>query len=485
MKNLFIKLSKDRYLLSAITIFLLGAFLRFYKLGEYATFLGDQGRDAIIIKKILTLEHLPAIGAPTSVGQVYLGPFYYYFIAPWLLIFSYQPVGLAFGVAFFSSLYILINYFIIKEFFNKKTAIISSFLIASSAVLIESSRFSWNPNLLPVFSLLALYFSIKSYEKFKLFYFVLAGTFLSFSTQLHYLAIFIFVPLLIFAFLKMIENKKQLKVILFGNLLIFLSFLFFSLPLLIFDVRHKFLNTQNFIKLFKYSNTVTNNKIVSLFDTFLNLNKYTFNISINSFFAGLILLIFFLSFILMVKKQNNVRTFLLFFIFLLIGISLYAGPKHQHYFGIIYPIYYILIAYFLSFLTFSLLGNFLIILFLIFYLFFNYQNYYFFHFKGGNQITHAKEVASFLNQIIDNNKFNFAVQPDNWQEDAYLYFLELKGKVPVDRKKLEVSDQMFVVCGKPCDLYKTKSWNINMFGKFKITNEWATNDVKIYKLIHL
>jgi len=52
-----------------------GNFLRFYRLNDFAMFLSDQGRDAIIIKRILTGEHFPAIGAPTSVGQVYLGPF--------------------------------------------------------------------------------------------------------------------------------------------------------------------------------------------------------------------------------------------------------------------------------------------------------------------------------------------------------------------------------------------------------------------------
>ena len=119
-----------------IGILLVGVFLRFYRLEGFVTFLGDQGRDAIIVKRIITLEHFPAIGAPTSIGQVYLGPFYYYFIAPWLLFFNYQPIGLAFGVAFFSSLYLLINYLIVKELFDKKIALISTILLSFSSVLI-------------------------------------------------------------------------------------------------------------------------------------------------------------------------------------------------------------------------------------------------------------------------------------------------------------------------------------------------------------
>ncbi|MEK7522735.1 MAG: hypothetical protein AAB569_04075, partial [Patescibacteria group bacterium] len=129
-----------------IGVLLVGVFLRFYRLEGFVTFLGDQGRDAIVVKRILTLEHFPAIGAPTSIGQVYLGPFYYYFIAPWLLFFKYQPIGLAFSVAFFSCLYLLVNYFIVKELFDKRVALISTIFLSFSSILIDFSSFSLNPN---------------------------------------------------------------------------------------------------------------------------------------------------------------------------------------------------------------------------------------------------------------------------------------------------------------------------------------------------
>src|SRR3989304_5417269 len=139
-------------LICFIAAIAIAAFLRLYNFEGFVTFLGDQGRDAIVVKRILTGEHLPAIGAPTSVGQVYLGPFYYYFIAPWLLIFRNNPIGPAFGVAIFSCLYLLINYLIVTKLFDKKIAVISTILLSFSTVLIDLSRFSWNPNLMPLFS---------------------------------------------------------------------------------------------------------------------------------------------------------------------------------------------------------------------------------------------------------------------------------------------------------------------------------------------
>jgi len=95
--------------------------LRFINLNSHVTFLGDQGRDAIIMKRIVTFEHFPAIGAPTSIGMVYLGPFYYYFMAPWLLLFNFNPLGPAFGVAFLSVILGLLAYYLIyKHFFPNR-----------------------------------------------------------------------------------------------------------------------------------------------------------------------------------------------------------------------------------------------------------------------------------------------------------------------------------------------------------------------------
>ena len=448
------------------------------------TFLGDQGRDAIIIKRIITGEHFPAIGAPTSVGQVYLGPFYYYFIAPWLLLFKFQPIGLAFGVAVYSSFYLLVNYFIVKELFNKRISLISTLFLSFSSVLIDFSRFSWNPNLLPLFVLLTIYFAIKSLQTNKWHYFFLLGAFLSFSIQLHYLVLFL-IPAIGIIFLSSLYKKSVKQLISqFHNFLIsVLSFIIFSSPLIIFDLRHNFLNSKLFLALFKSSGTSFTSKINSFFDSFYYLNFYSFNINLNKFFIYVLLVFLFIILFTLIKKSSNLKTFLLIFFITIVGMSLYNGPKHPHYFGILFPLYFVIISYFLASLNQSSFGKIMIVFFISGYIFLNFQKYYFLRNQPNNQIAHAEKVAQFLDKKIGKEKFNFAVQPDGDPEDAYLYFLELKGKVPLDRKKLEVGNEMFIVCGNDCDLKNTKSWNINMFGKFEISSEWSVEGVRIYKLI--
>ena len=145
-------------------IILCAAFLRMWRLGDFAMFLADQGRDAIIIKRIVMLEHFPLIGPPSSIGQVYLGPFFYYLVAPFLFLFGLNPVGLAFGVSLLSIVGIVIGYFVVQKALNEKIALVFLVLSAFSYQLIWMARFSWNPNLLPVFAFFTLYFLYKALE---------------------------------------------------------------------------------------------------------------------------------------------------------------------------------------------------------------------------------------------------------------------------------------------------------------------------------
>ncbi len=485
MRRIFNILTKN---LALIVTLIIGVFLRFYKLSGFVTFLGDQGRDAIIIKRILTGEHFPAIGPPTSVGQVYLGPFYYYFIAPWLLLSNFNPIGLAVGVAFFSSIYLLINYLIVKELFDKKIALISTILLSFSSVLIDFSRFSWNPNLLPLFTLLTVYFVIKSLKTNKWYYFVLSGTFLSFAIQLHYLALFLIPPIVILLMFELIKGFKQsnngaMKQ-LSNYLLSFFSFLIFSSPLIIFDLRHQFLNTKSFIALFQSSGTGFLTKFNSLFDSFYFLNLYSFNINFNKFLVYLLLFFLLLAFVTLIKRVSNLKTFLLFFLLTMLGMSFYNGPKHPHYFGLIYPLYYVIISCFLVFPKKSLWEKYLTIFFVLGFIFLNFQKYPYFRNPPNNQIVLAKNVAQNIFDNVKKEKFTVTALPEKYSDSTYRYFLETWRKRAIEKDSLIKADELFVVCEKKCSpIIGNPQWDIAFFAPNKIVGEWKVSDVKIYKLI--
>ena len=164
---------KKHYLI--ILIILISAFFRLFRISEYMEFLGDQGRDVIIMRDFLKHGNLFFIGPPTSIGHMYLGPWYYYLVAPFLWLFNYNPVGPSIFVAFLGILTTYFFYFIGNKWFNRSVGFISALLFAISPVAIKYSSFSWNPNVMPFFSLLFIYFSFTAIFDKKFNYFILAS----------------------------------------------------------------------------------------------------------------------------------------------------------------------------------------------------------------------------------------------------------------------------------------------------------------------
>jgi len=483
MKAKIAQLIKDKFSMSVFILFFIGLFLRLFRIDAFVTFLGDQGRDAIVIKRILTFEHFPAIGPPTSIGQVYLGPFYYYFIAPWLWFSNFDPIGPAIGVAIISSIFIILCYIAIKDIFDKKTAIFTAIMITFSTIIIEYSRFSWNPNLLPYFAFLFFYFIYKSQQKHKILWYLLAGAFLSFSIQLHYLALFLIPPTVIFFLVQLLRNRKKIFIIVKGSLLMFSSFIFFSLPLLIFDLRHDFLNFNNFISLSKSSSGVGTDLINTIFESFHIFNSYVFNTQLNTILVYIILFALFAFLIFSLKKKTSISSLLIFFLVTFVGIAIYGGQKFPHYFETVYILYFAVVSYFLAYVSDIKNGRLLIFVFFILYLYINFLGYTFLYKSGNFQIKKAKDVAILIFDNVKASKFTVTSLPGDYSDTTYRYFLEIWGRKPIDKDSLEKADEQFVICERECKPIGDPQWDIAYFGANKQVGVWTINNVKIYKLI--
>ena len=68
-----------------IGILALAFFFRLYRIDEYMLFLGDEGRDMLIVKRMLVDGKFTLLGPITSVGSMYMGPIYYYI---WQLVLA-------------------------------------------------------------------------------------------------------------------------------------------------------------------------------------------------------------------------------------------------------------------------------------------------------------------------------------------------------------------------------------------------------------
>ncbi|MFA5136130.1 MAG: glycosyltransferase family 39 protein [Patescibacteria group bacterium] len=469
-------------------IILCAIFLRMWRLGEFAMFLADQGRDALIVRKIALFQHLPLIGPPSSIGQVYLGPFFYYLIAPFFYLSSFDPVGLAFGVSFIMTVGIILGYLAVKRTEKKRTALFFLLLTSFSYQLIWFSRFSWNPNLLPVFSFFTLYFLYRFFETKKYIYSMLYGIGFALCFQLHHLAVFLAIPIALSYLYAFFAQKKTLFLI--SSIAVsFISFLLISSPLIIFDLKHDFLNIKNLHSLLTEQNVIAGGSpMVRLLETNHAFFQTVLQLHYPQAVSTVVSIVLFLSLIVVILKKRNlfigIHTVNIYsYIYLFSKLS---SPRHPHYYGLIYLSLFVVVSYLFDMLPKKLpwiVGSFLCI---SLYFILNARHYYFIAGKPSNQINHARYVASTIIPHIANKPYNFATYPVEYtSEDTYLYFLEKQG-LPVARRELnQVTDQMYVLCNqKPCNVLNSGSWNIEMFGKAKIDTIWSVDGITIYRLIH-
>jgi hypothetical protein len=163
-------------------------------------------------------------------------------------------------VAALSSGLIFLNYKLVKKMFNLPVALLSSLFLTFSATAVTHARFSWNPNLAPLFGLLMVYFNWRALKQPK-FWIAVAACF-SVLIQLHYLTLLAgmaAVLLWLWQLRQMISAARAnadsgsdsacLKDLLRSTALGILIFILSLAPLILFDLKHQGLNAQAFWQL--------------------------------------------------------------------------------------------------------------------------------------------------------------------------------------------------------------------------------------------
>lgn len=485
-------------------VLILAAFLRLYRIEDYMTFLGDEGRDVLVVYNILHGD-ITLLGPTASVGGFFLGPIYYYFMTPFLWLFNYNAVGPAVMVALFGIATVFLVYFVAKTFFNKNVALATAFLYSVSPLVVTYSRASWNPNLMPFFSLLTLFVLYKAMIKQNKKLIVIAGFLLGITMQLHYLATFlsviIFFQVLLFNSV-LLRSLAILKTSIKHYFLIFIGFLIGWSPFLAFEFRHGFPNTQSIFKfIFNSPDTgAGGNFFVIVADVFYRLFSriiITESFPFGSFYSFLIIGVgfaFLLLTLLAIKKTKDKESLLpgiflinwLFFGVLIFGF--YKKPIYDYYFGFMFPLPFLLFAYVLFHYWQSKLKYFLLILFFAATVL-NLNNVPFKH-APNRQYRQAESIAKFIFDKTNGKPYNFALITGGNSDHAYRYFFNVWGRQPTtiedpakDPDKKTVTDQLFIVCESlPCHPLGHSLWEIAGFGRAEIAGEWDVSVVKVYKL---
>ena len=124
MKLKKLKLSDflTKELLVLYLLLIIGSFLRLQGVFSNSfAFTYDVGRDMLALWNIVYDHKIPLIGATTGLAGVFYGPWWYYFLTPFFVIFRGDPQGIAFLMSVIGVLSIVASYYLFPLKFGIQT----------------------------------------------------------------------------------------------------------------------------------------------------------------------------------------------------------------------------------------------------------------------------------------------------------------------------------------------------------------------------
>lgn len=206
-------------------------------------------------------RHVPLIGGVTPF-HVHLAPYFYWLSGVLLSLFRFNPLIWGYFTAVTSGLSVCLLYIFTKDNFTVRTARVAVFLYAFSFYINAFERHYWGLYFNPLLTLLVLISLTKIIKRHYKYFIVLGGS-LAFGFHTDP-STFV---LLFLSFIAIIKYRLPILKNIYGKVAL-LIFIGSFIPLLMFDLRHDFVNIKgviNYKEEIKVSTSLSlNNKINSL-----------------------------------------------------------------------------------------------------------------------------------------------------------------------------------------------------------------------------
>lgn len=244
-----LKLNKDRFFL--IFVLLLGLFFRAYRFSEHYSFDVDHDIYSFIVKDIVVDKHLRLIGQLTSVEGLFVGPLYYYLLVPFYLLFNMDPLAAVTPAILIGLVTLISIYFVFSEFFGKLNGKIGALLYATSMPIAFQDRWVVPTQLIFLWSIWYLYLLLsilKGKNNHILLFALLIALIWHINLGLAPLLLLI-LPCIYFSTKKPLVNL-YIKLVLISIIL--------SLPVILFELKHGFIQTKALLSLKNNQSTSIN-----------------------------------------------------------------------------------------------------------------------------------------------------------------------------------------------------------------------------------
>lgn len=342
-----IKTHKIVYLFLGVVL-ALSFFVRVYRINDLLGFYYDQGRDALVIWKLIHEGKLFLIGPVTGLPGIFLGPFYYYLITPFYLIGGGNPIIPAIFLGFLSTLAVFLLYYLGAQMLDRSCGLIAAFIGGFSYNIILSSRWLSNPTPILLSSLIVILSMFKIASGKSKYWWAILGLTAGLSMQFESASAIFYIPILIIFSIWQYMRLKNAKL----PIMAAAAFGVTLLPQIIFNFKHQNILFDGFSKLFVQQESfgitkyLLENRLKFLFDAFsskifLGYHNYSY---ILLFLIGVAFFVYH-----KVVKKHSLIIIAMFLLTACLGYILFKGNQ-----GVVYDYY--LTGYFLPFILLISLG---------------------------------------------------------------------------------------------------------------------------------
>lgn len=380
-------------------------------------FTGDQGWFFLSARDLIINHKIPLVGITASITWLYQGAIFTYFLAPFLWLFKFNPLGGAVLTILFNLLAIGAIYKVGKNFFGEKVGVLVALLFSTSPLIIIHSRTAYHTSLIPLFALLFFWFLYKLIkESGKNLIWVALLLAILFQLELSNAVLFFLVALVIWQFRVKITWRNLLWS--FGAFILGLT------PFIIYDLTNGFRQTLGFsawviyrvVAFFGVGGEHTANFVglgnnLKLFFSYFQKITFWGNV-----WAAALILIFtvanFLWLILKTKKEKLPIWLIFYWILIpLLGFLIHQAPG-EAYFPLIFPVTVFLVALlFERLINFSFLAGTLIFLGMISYnSYFLISKNYLMPQVGGPTLAERMVLSRFIIAKSGGKSYNLSIK---------------------------------------------------------------------------
>lgn len=232
-----------RFYLLVVLLLVTAGIVRFYRVADLGYFMMDEERDMFLVKRIVQ-DYKPLLIGVSIPGWFYLAPGYYYLSAIVHFLFKLNPIGGLIAASILGVILVGLQYFVGSKLFGKRVGLIAGCLSSFSYLFVVYNRIWWPLVFGPIVSLIVYWsiFDLKKNFSFKRLVILTLAMILGLQSDSGTLAM---IPVIIFSWRRFRFPVKDKRIGL-AVLMIFLS----HITLLIFDLKHDFLNAKAFLNIF-------------------------------------------------------------------------------------------------------------------------------------------------------------------------------------------------------------------------------------------